>query len=57
MSVLVIAEHRQGALREITAEMAGAAAALGAGPVAVAVLPPGRPDRSPTPPRWRVSTR
>ena len=38
MSILVIAEHRQGALRDITAEMAGAAVALGAGPVAVAVL-------------------
>jgi electron transfer flavoprotein alpha subunit len=37
MSVLVIAEHRQGALRDITAELVGAASALG-GPVAVAVL-------------------
>jgi len=36
--VLVIAEHRQGALRDVTAELVGAAAALGAGPVAVAVI-------------------
>jgi electron transfer flavoprotein alpha subunit len=36
--VLVIAEHRQGALREVTAEIVSAAAALGAGPVAVAVV-------------------
>jgi electron transfer flavoprotein alpha subunit len=38
MTVLVIAEHRQGALRDVTAELVGAATALGAGPVAVAVL-------------------
>jgi electron transfer flavoprotein alpha subunit len=38
MSVLVIAEHRHGALRDTTAEMVAAAVALGAGPVAVAVL-------------------
>ena len=36
--VLVIAEHRQGALRDVTAELVSAAAALGAGPVAVAVI-------------------
>lgn len=36
--VLVIAEHRQGELRDVTAELVGAAAALGLGPVAVAVL-------------------
>ena len=35
---LVIAEHRQGALRDVTAELVGAATALGAGPVAVAVI-------------------
>ena len=36
--VLVIAEHRQGLLRDVTAELVGAASALGAGPVAVAVI-------------------
>jgi electron transfer flavoprotein alpha subunit len=34
----VIAEHRQGALRDVTAELVGAAAALRAGPVTVAVI-------------------
>lgn len=37
--VLVVAEHRQGNLRDVTAEMVTAAADLG-GPVAVAVLSP-----------------
>lgn len=37
MSTLVIAEHRQGALRDVTAELVGAASALG-GTVVVAVL-------------------
>ncbi len=38
MSVWVVAEHRHGALREVTGELLAAAAALGAGPVTAVVL-------------------
>ena len=38
MSVWVIAEHRNGALREVTGELLGAAEQLGAGPVTAVVL-------------------
>ncbi len=38
MSVWVVAEHRGGAVREVTAELLGAARGLGAGPVVAVVL-------------------